>query len=595
MTQAAEVDFSYNPERLPQKGFGFGKKETYDVAIYVNDASLAGSTVKGISVPLEAVGSVSATSAWLSSELRLKKKNGKNVNDPDILIQDGDLSDGTLTVMFDTPYHVTGPFYAGYSFTVDNLDVEASKTPVAVAEIIDYGGLFIHSSRTKFKWIDCTEEAQGVSVMKVLIDGDFKDNSASFLPAEGLYVSAEERPLISVDVINHGMNPISSITYTYSGPAGSGNGSAEFDPAVAGAFGARKSVEIDLGSVSCTGTSDLTLDITSVNGLPNNDVSPQTVMPLKVYPFIPVNRPLVEEYTGLWCGWCVRGYVALETMKERYPDQFIGLAYHDGDPMEPVGLERPSFVTGYPSAFINRNKTKLNISELYTVWPEFIKTIAPASVDVSISWTDDTKTAIKAVSTSRFIEDYTNADFAVCYALIQDDMSDPSWAQYNAYASEENKKDDYPEMPGELGKLFTEGPAYVYGLTYNDVVLALPQPSGYPGSVPAAINAGEEIKHSCIIPIDGIESVKGGNPIQNKSRLRVVASIIDRKTGLSVNCNTSDYIEPMSADLMESDDNIRTVIYHDLQGRRINRPVKGIYIRTSITEKGSITTEKITN
>ena len=39
---------------------------------------------------------------------------------------------------------------------------------------------------------------------------------------------------------------------------------------------------------------------------------------------------VVEEGTGTWCGWCVRGIVALEYMRENYPDKFIGIGVHYG-------------------------------------------------------------------------------------------------------------------------------------------------------------------------------------------------------------------------------------------------------------------------
>ena len=42
-------------------------------------------------------------------------------------------------------------------------------------------------------------------------------------------------------------------------------------------------------------------------------------------------RMVVEEGTGAWCGWCVKGIVGLRYMNATYPDQFIGIAVHNGD------------------------------------------------------------------------------------------------------------------------------------------------------------------------------------------------------------------------------------------------------------------------
>ncbi len=587
---SAEVEFSYNPDNLASRGFGYDKEETYDVAVYINDVSLNGAVVKGIEVPVPGGTDISGTSVWLTSELKLKKKNGRNVNNPDIVGMEGTLSDGMLRVMFDTPHVIDGPFYAGYSFTVDAL-TDVTSAPVMVTDVMAPGGLFIHSSKTKLKWMDCQEDAFGSSVLRVILDGDFKENSAAVAWTDRLFVSAEDEAVVTVDVVNHGTNSVSSVEYTYSYDGGQGSGSKTFDTPVA-VFSESAEVEVSLGRMSELGVNDVTFTVTKVNGADNGDTAASMVVPVKVYPFIPVNRPLVEEYTGLWCGWCVRGYVALETMKERYPEQFVGLAYHDGDPMA-IDLERPSQVSGYPSAFVNRSKAKINIADIYTIWPEFIKDIAPASIDVKVSWTDDTKSAIKAESESRFIDSYDNGDFAICYALIEDGMSDPKWAQYNAYAPAEGEEPkDYPEMPGELGRIFTHGPKSVYGLTFNDVVLALPQPFGYTGSVPAEIEAGETYRHSCIINVDDIVNVYGDPVVQDRTKLRVVAAMIDRKTNRAVNCSSSGYADMSSVGTVGNGADIVSTTYYDMQGREIRRPGNGIYIRIDRLSDGTTRSHK---
>lgn len=589
---SAVVEVGYNPDNLTPRGYGFDKTETYDVAVLINDPSLTGATVKGLTVKIPGHGDVSATSGWLSSELKLKKKNGKNVNNPYIISQEADLIDDTFKVMFDDPYVVTGAFYAGYSFTVDDLTEETSQ-PVMIAGEAQSGGLFIHSSRSRMKWIDCTEDAGGVSILNIIIEGDFKDNSASFAYTDVLFTSAEDRTVLPLRIVNHGANAITSMSYTFSTPQSSGEGKVNFDSPVPSEFGAYANVEIDLGYFTDYGVNDVSLTVTEVNGLANNDNAPTTVIPVKVYPFIPVNRPLVEEYTGLWCGWCVRGYVALETMKELYPDQFIGLAYHDGDPMA-IDLERPSNVSGYPSAFINRSNAKIAIQEIYTIWPEFIKNIALASIDVDVEWTDDTKSAIKATAVTRFIENYGNADFGICYTLLEDNMSDPKWGQSNAYGvgkGEEPK--DSPDMPGELGKMFTHGPKTMFGLKFNDVVLAQPQPFGYPGSVPVQIAAGESYSHSCIINVDDILNIHDANPVQDKSKLRVVASIIDRKTGHAINCNTSSYLTDSGVDEVEPIKDAVDISYYDLQGHSVNHMSKGVFIKVETFADGTFRRSKI--
>ena len=118
---AAEIAYSYNSDNLPSHGFGYDKAETYDVAIRIDEPSLKGAVIKGISVALPGEGDMSGFSGWLTSELKLKRDNGKYVNNPDIMSAEGVLADGVLNVTFQEPYTIDGPVYAGYSFTVNEV------------------------------------------------------------------------------------------------------------------------------------------------------------------------------------------------------------------------------------------------------------------------------------------------------------------------------------------------------------------------------------------------------------------------------------------------------------------------------------------
>lgn len=68
-------------------------------------------------------------------------------------------------------------------------------------------------------------------------------------------------------------------------------------------------------------------------------------------------RMVVEEGTGGWCGYCVRGIVGMKYMHETYPDRFIGIAVHNGDEYEMADYSYylSGFFSGYPNCIINRN------------------------------------------------------------------------------------------------------------------------------------------------------------------------------------------------------------------------------------------------
>lgn len=62
-------------------------------------------------------------------------------------------------------------------------------------------------------------------------------------------------------------------------------------------------------------------------------------------------RVVVEEWTGTWCGYCPRGIWGMDYMKEKYPDDFIGIAVHYGDAMEEASYINSLMATGYVSGF----------------------------------------------------------------------------------------------------------------------------------------------------------------------------------------------------------------------------------------------------
>src|SRR4051812_47079920 len=57
---------------------------------------------------------------------------------------------------------------------------------------------------------------------------------------------------------------------------------------------------------------------------------------------------MLEEFTGAWCGWCVRGSLAIHNLDEKYPGQVIPVAVHGpvsyGEPM--ATLQGDSLING---------------------------------------------------------------------------------------------------------------------------------------------------------------------------------------------------------------------------------------------------------
>lgn len=67
-------------------------------------------------------------------------------------------------------------------------------------------------------------------------------------------------------------------------------------------------------------------------------------------------KVVMEEATGAWCGWCVMGHAAMEKYYDDYPENFIGIAVHNGDAMTVASYDTQigKFISGYPNGVFNR-------------------------------------------------------------------------------------------------------------------------------------------------------------------------------------------------------------------------------------------------
>ena len=275
--------------------------------------------------------------------------------------------------------------------------------------------------------------------------------------------------------------------------------------------------------------------------LPTFHASAEETEPLASNVVVPVKRSLVEEYTGLWCTFCPRGYVALEMLAEEYGKDFIAISYHADDQIECMNLKDrfPMEVPGYPGCSIDRVST-FDPEFLYNNYPMSLKETTNADVQVKIEWTDETHTTLRATSTVTFVEDIPNGNYKLAHILVADGLSHPSWRQSNYYS---NSKDE--SLTGKWWDLFTKGPAYVSGLTFNFIPVYSDGTKGKEGIIPANITAYEPITYSSTVNTDDILNKMNQKIVEmsgSYDNLRMISILIDGKTGQVVNCNTSNYL-----------------------------------------------------
>ena len=270
----------------------------------------------------------------------------------------------------------------------------------------------------------------------------------------------------------------------------------------------------------------------------------------------PVHRPLIEEYTGTWCGWCVRGIVGMELLSQTFGDDFIGVAYHNDDAMQVLEESAyPNSFWGYPAAFVERY---YDIDPLYGYGyntggiVDFMQQVAAtttiAGIDVKAEWTTADRTAIKVNVTSYFTVDENSGKYAIEVMLIANDLygTGSGWNQANYY-------NDYTEMADDayLGEWVSK-PEIVTGYHFNDVLVGT---SGViRGSLPTNLTAQVDYSYDYTFTLSKLP-----NPtlIQNKDNLHVIAIVVntDNKRAINANrCNIDNYVAVVPGDVNNDGD-----------------------------------------
>ena len=598
-TTLADGEIALN---LGSAAYGFGSglydTETFDVAMKVEDswisgAKLSGKKISAISVPFFTTEGVSDAKVWLSTTIALDE-NGQFV--PDIVSKDFTLtSNGYTKVTLDEPVEIPaeGGIYIGYSFTqAVGADVN-TLTPIVLTEYSNVGGFLIHSDNIyRLGWASMQNAAGDLAIEAVLTGGEA--NAAEIETVKDTYLKVGESGIATAEITNYGYAGLQSaeLDYNVRGDGVDLKGSATLtDLKLPRVFGAYTQATINVPAVDKTGDFINYYDITKANGEDNAISDREAQNNVFVKSFLPKKRPLLEEYTGTWCGYCPRGFVALEKMAELYPEDFVALSYHNEDPME-VTYEYPSTVDGFPAAYMDRD---WNTDAYYgnynydfgieQTWKDRCQEFGVADIDVQASWSEDMKT-INVKSTTTFAGSEEYANYAISYAVVADGLTGTGddWAQSNYYSG---------EAPMLYMDQFINGEDHITGLTFNDVLVASAPYEGVEGSLPETIAEGQPYTHEYSFNIDDIVNTAGEPVIQDKSQVKVVAMLVN--WGNVANANKCKVASSESAinDVSAGSGDVVKTQYYDLAGRRVLLPSGGIYVRTQQLKNGQSVTRKV--
>ena len=574
--QEGESVFSYAPEGT-KNFYGNRSTDSYDIAILVKDPSLVGAKIVGMRFELEMNAGIEDVSGWTSTSLA-ETPTGEVVNVTDV-------ESGWNEVRFETPVEITNNgIYVGYSLTVAQLvSGGANGFIMATGENNAANAFFLRTENvTKGKWVDQSSYYPALS-MQVILTG-VASQGVDIALDEYIIAKPGETSSCNLTVVNNTGKSVSSIEYSYS-IAGktSQSGTGSKSVTLSSILGASATEAIDLPAVSEAGEYDLTVKVTKINGEEYADYNSEATTKLAVTDMDIKHRAVVEEYTGAWCPNCPRGYVAMEYMAEKYPDDFIGLAYHYDDPMQGTNVIEPSSISGWPSAYLDRASGEIdpyfgsgeNEMDIEQDWLDRCEEPSPAAIEVEAALSDDLET-VSVTSRTAFALSGVEG-FKLTYALLADGLTGTgtSWKQANNYRGYSSALDI------DAWDQFFNGGSYVT-VEFNDVVILAPDSKGVTGSVPAEITVGEWNEHEYTFTLSKATSAystsRGESLVQKLWKLRVVAMLLNAD-GEIVNAAKCNVSTPAGVNGVESSmDEPVEVARYSLDGRLLSEPERGVNI-----------------
>ena len=562
---ASQVWFSNADNGEGWYAFGTEKIEKYSAAVFIPQDLMGTENLKigGVSINM-GTPNFKNLKVWVSTSLPNVGMSGDvmTMNVSNSLITADQYSNVSFGQFYDVP---EGGVYVGYTFDVTSLS-NYGNMPISYAMATQQReGSFFVNTTSMGEWLTDSEVKL---MMNVLVECDAKDNSVKADDFGTAYTVLGTQGEVGVRLTNTGGNAVRTIAYTVTT-----DGKVSEERTAGVNFPNMTSSDfysLVLDADETTTPHAKTITITKVNGQPNNAADPTADGTLITVTHKPTYRPVIEEFTGTWCGWCPYGIAGMKSAHKKYGDKVVLIAAHASDIMA-IDDYSPilSLVSSYPSAFFNREVSFYpNSSNMSILIDQSLHRTTVADIDTKAYWDSEDQKGINLYTTTTFVYDSNEANYGIAYVLLANGLTGTtaSWAQSN-YLSGESGSDT------EMLEWYTSG-SKVTGLKYDHVAIgAWGIKEGLEESLAPQITAGKEQKFAYTL------SIEGNSLVQDKSQLSVVTLLIDNTTGIIMNATQTKIEAPEANNIngITSSPN-QPVKYYNLQGQEVGDDYRGIVV-----------------
>lgn len=584
------------------------KVEHYDCAIYIPE-KFAGNKIDDIGFYIVDKSVVANVKCWIADKLPtdIPADCGfvQDVTPTNDLLTNGmpcEAETGGYTIP-------SGGCYVGYSFDVTNLNAQYGLYPLAMDGGTDTeGGAYINMGNG---FESLSGAGFGNLLTFVVISGDKFANNAVSIVDDGFEQTSVKEGTVSVtaSLLNDGLNPVTSINYTVK-DVETGNVSAEqminLDEPLG--FNQMAAAVFQIEANSEVGKFEKEITITKVNGLANENVGSSVLKGSLIVVSRKVSKKVVvEELTGTGCPNCPRGYAGMAALADKYPDEFIGISPHFSinyyDPMQNESYaDLAAFFEGYisvPTCFVNRKGTLTEFdpyngssSKPLGIFDVFESVRGDAEVEIvtSAMWNEN-ETTINVSTDVTFLYNATDP-YALAYVLVADGLqgNEDYWWQYNGssnmygntatgepYLDEWLTKGEIDNIPG-----YSDQGVFIKDMVYDHVALLSENLLGDVSNVSSPVMDKKQTYTTSFDVSGGVKGYYLGNElIQDKTKLKVVAMLINTKTGEILNADeksVTSYVTDGIENVATTGDDAVEVARYSLDGTKLSAPTPGVNI-----------------
>lgn len=323
-------------------------------------------------------------------------------------------------------------------------------------------------------------------------------------------------------------------------------------------------VQVPTTSVKEEGKISIDVELVWADGVEDSTPADnkKTVTGITLSKSLIVRKMVIEEGTGTWCGWCIRGIVGMSEMKKQYPDRFVGIAVHVSDEFENSTYANwivyDAGVDGFPGCVINRDGTVYDPN--YSKMNSYMKSLLNATADAEVvaeGGISGSEVLMKATVTPS--ADLENRDLKVVFVITEDDVTATQSNYYSGGGS------------GAMGGFENEASKVTIGL--NDVARGIyPSPTGDKTvALPSNLKKGTPYEIGYTVKLSDVKAKKAEN-------LLVSALLLDSKTGQILNADQQPFSDVSGIGTVLAPESEDAPVYN-LAGQRINANAKGIVIQ----------------